>query len=1452
LRLDQFQYHQSTNYTFYKAIDSKMLGKVDEPTVEPVVLQVEDSNMVLSFTNLTVSNEGKRSCLAHYNPLLVPIKNFLRDYCSADTELLEPFTVFQDTKGYLKTGEMVLVIGTPGSGKSTLLRALSGNLNDTDFLEGSIFVNDRELEKNATEIKNLCSYVSDKDVDHCPELTVRETLEFAAFSCTGPGDVDSLQKVDEIVEMLGLKHVENTVMGNSVLKGVSGGQKRRVTLGEMMFKSHSPFMMLDNITNGLDASTSLTLIKRLRDIASKKNYGMMVSLLQPSSEIVELFDKVLVLADCGEASSGSQQAYFGPLGQLSMHFNKPHDAYLVDAILQECTGALEAPQYNAVFQESEVSKQVDEEVSQSRSMMRYLDHLIDFRSSPFEQFSRVCRRKYLLILRNRMTYARVFIAIAFGLVVGSLFGNTNWDLIGTLGRQGYLFMSMFLVLMLSAAVTLPDQFRQRPVFLKHLNQNFYGVVPYYCATVLMDLPLCILEAFILSAIPYHWVGLQSYGYFFAVLIGLETVGQSFGRAISFFSPTEVQANVLTTVYIFTCGAMSGFMPTYGTIGWWFRWISWVTPASFAYEGAMLNGFYDETLQLISVVSNDSAVSPMNSIAGSSYLHSMYIPRIPWGSIDSIKALDVGILFVFALGLDILGMLFASRNIKWYGNRTRMRRGVIPGQRMAIDNAMSEFKKKKASAEPQAIGDESHHQVHHLVIRNIQYSVKTSGPFSHSGSKSVLLHDVSSAFQKSRMCALIGTSGAGKSTLLDVIAGYKNSGQVSGDILVNGHPICKSSWQRISSYAEQLDVLNPYLSVQENLEFAAHVRLKKDVPRQPQIQNVLETMALEKVASYAVGREANDEGIAKHIRKRLTIGLELLSQPSILLLDEPTTGLDNLSSEMVMQSIRTACTRMELIVIATIHQPSRQVFGYFDDLLLLTGGGVVAYAGPIGNEGEIVADHFRRITPSNVQEAMVADFILDAVEFLGPIAAHEKYLESEACIATTLLVSELVEKHPALLMVDQSLYPSSLTQFKWLVHRHFLTQWRNPSYSLVRIMISLASALFLGFLFFRIGDSDDISTAVAAITAIFYAVFALVISMQAAVVPVVEDRAVFYRETNAGYYHKLNYGLAMVIADLPFHIANAVLFSSIFYFTVGLRSGGEYIIYFYVMYFVLTWIIPSLGQLFAFWTPNAETAAGFAGLSIILSVLLMGFLITFEAMPDFWRWANWVNMFRYPLQGFSVNELGDRYYKVALPSVNISDIVILFPADINPGTDRVATGALALASLCKQAALSGKNFTGSLDNLPTVMLLKCLLDNGCITDPINPVRFPICIGLFCSEEMANATSEIVEIVSCMPFDNVESILCLIRAILPPTWIDAIQAFLEKIYKIVIFVWNIVEQGYVNIPGNVVLWYFGWATVDGFEIIADSKWYYCFFSVCMFLVGIELFKQIGISHISWNKR
>eukprot|EP00122_Pirum_gemmata_P014235 Pgem_evm1s13269 len=149
----------------------------------------------------------------------------------------------------------------------------------------------------------------------------------------------------------------------------------------------------------------------------------------------------------------------------------------------------------------------------------------------------------------------------------------------------------------------------------------------------------------------------------------------------------------------------------------------------------------------------------------------------------------------------------------------------------------------------------------------------------------------------------------------------------------------------------------------------------------------------------------------------------------------------------------------------------------------------------------------------------------------------------------------------------------------------------------------------------------------------------------------EDRSVLYRETNSGYYNLFTYGIAQLLADIPFHFINTVLFFVIFYFFIGLRSGAEYASYFLLMYFMGTWLVPSIGQLFAYISPNTETANGGAGISILLSVILMGFLITINTMPESWKWANWSNVFRYMMQGFCVNEVGDRTYYLYVPAIN---------------------------------------------------------------------------------------------------------------------------------------------------------------------------------------------------------
>jgi ABC-type multidrug transport system ATPase subunit len=110
----------------------------------------------------------------------------------------------------------------------------------------------------------------------------------------------------------------------------------------------------------------------------------------------------------------------------------------------------------------------------------------------------------------------------------------------------------------------------------------------------------------------------------------------------------------------------------------------------------------------------------------------------------------------------------------------------------------------------------------------------------------------------------------KTTLLDVIAGYKTGGKITGDILIDGYPKSDSTWKAIAGYAEQQDILNPYMSVLETIEFTANCRLPPTVDKQAIINDVIELMGLEAYTNMIVGREKEGEGLPKHARKRLTI------------------------------------------------------------------------------------------------------------------------------------------------------------------------------------------------------------------------------------------------------------------------------------------------------------------------------------------------------------------------------------------------------------------------------------------------------------------------------------------------------------------------------------------------------------------------------------------------------
>jgi ATP-binding cassette subfamily G (WHITE) protein 2 (SNQ2) len=363
----------------------------------------------------------------------------------------------------------------------------------------------------------------------------------------------------------------------------------------------------------------------------------------------------------------------------------------------------------------------------------------------------------------------------------------------------------------------------------------------------------------------------------------------------------------------------------------------------------------------------------------------------------------------------------------------------------------------------------------------------------------------------------------------------------------------------------------------------------------------------------------------------------------------------------MGAIRRSTDAMQLITLVTVHQPSKKMFESFDDSLLLAKGGRVAYCGELGPNSQTLISHFASLSGNSPSgSANPADFVLSVLDGGSPDEAVAKFKESDICKQLISAIDADVkeaENQPPSTAARHSL--NFFTEFGLLFRRQFLVQWRNPSYSFLRMSVSAGATFILGLLFFDI--KQDVQGAVFAIAAIFFMTFVLVIPMQAAVIPLIEDRAVLYREAVSGTYSRLTYGLGQLFADIPFHALNTVIMVSdkytlinnsaynfansfvdpfpqyaIIYYLVGFRSGPEFVGYFIFMLFLANSSVMSMGQLYAVCTPNEETANGLAGLSVILSVCLMGFLITQSAMPQGWLWANTANMFRYILQGLVTN------------------------------------------------------------------------------------------------------------------------------------------------------------------------------------------------------------------------
>lgn len=341
------------------------------------------------------------------------------------------------------------------------------------------------------------------------------------------------------------------------------------------------------------------------------------------------------------------------------------------------------------------------------------------------------------------------------------------------------------------------------------------------------------------------------------------------------------------------------------------------------------------------------------------------------------------------------------------------------------------------------------------------------------------------------------------------------------------------------------------TARENIEFSAALRLSSAISseqRHQWVNAVLEMLELLPLENTLVGT-IEMGGMSFEQRKRVSIGVELAANPSILFLDEPTTGLDSRAAQVIIRNIRTVAASGRCVV-CTIHQPSTPIFFSFDSLLLLKKGGQTVYFGDLGKDCVELIKYFEQVpgVPPIRHRQNPAVWMLEIIG-AGTSAAtndtdfHAQYNHSGLCEANDIHLKGLIKdpNDPEYTSTRESMKMNEMptkgfnatywTQFTWIGYRTMTTYWRTPVYNLMRFVINIIFALVFGSAYPNFSYNDNVS--LVSLSAVIYitTMFCGIISMLTVVPVVFADRGVFYREQQSNMYSIGIYTFWMTIIEV---------------------------------------------------------------------------------------------------------------------------------------------------------------------------------------------------------------------------------------------------------------------------------------------------------------------------------
>ncbi|KAF7723960.1 hypothetical protein EC973_001476 [Apophysomyces ossiformis] len=1190
------------------------------------------------------------------------------------------FTILKNNNGFCKDGEMLLVLGRPGAGCTTLLRVLSNMRASYTKIEGDVKYGGIDAHEFAKHFRGEVCYNEEEDL-HYPTLTTKQTLSFALKNKT-PGKRLPGESRNEFVNkvlymlgsMLGLTKQMNTMVGNAFVRGLSGGERKRLSIAEQM-TTRSSINCWDCSTRGLDASSALDYVRSLRIMTDILHKTTISTLYQASDSIFHLFDKVMVLDE-------GRCIYFGPTSRAKSYFEEmgfycPDRKSTPDFLTGLCNMneretkpgfeskvPLNSVQFEKAYQESNLAREMlaerdayEKKIAQDRPDEQFRQAVIDahqkhaskrspFTATYYQQVKSLTLRQFQLILGDKgALISRYGGVVVKGLIMASVFYMMPTDTSGAFSRGGaFLFSLLFNALI--AQSELAAFMQGRRVLEKHKHFALYRPSAFYIAQVIVDIPLAIVQVLVFEICVYFMMGLVldagKFFTFFIILVVTNLCMNGFFRFWGAVSPNFFTASQLSSILLIAALVYCGYQIPYVKMHPWLMWIYWINPLAYGYKALISNEltgmkftcdgpssvpygptYTDQAYKSCILAGTQPGV---DHVMGDDYLAVAY-GYYTWQR--WINFVAVILFFLFFTAITALAMEYFE--LQKEGSITKVyKKGKAPKEE-DVEKLMNQTATIN-DQQMEAVSDGTTFSWHH-----IDYTVPVKG------GKLKLLNNVGGIVKPGNLTALMGSSGAGKTTLLDVLAQRKTIGKIEGRIYMNGEPL-GADFERVTGYCEQMDVHNPNATVREALKFSAYLRQPPEVPKEEKdayVEQIIQLMEMEKIADALVGDLESGVGISVEERKRLTIATELVGKPKLLFLDEPTSGLDAQSSYNIVRFIRKLADA-GWPVLCTIHQPSATLFEHFDHLLLLVRGGKTAYFGEIGEDCRTMIDYFESNGgPKCSPNANPAEYILECVGAGTAGKATRDWSEVWAqSKEAEALEQELEQIHTEVKPSSRHVttYALPFWQQFWLVYKRMnVSWWRCPTYNMGRLFNVCFIGLISGFSFWKLGNSpSDMQNRMFSVFTTLLMSNALIILAQPRFM---QERMWFRREYASKYYGWAPFALSCIFVEIPYIIFLATIFLFCFYWTAGLDNISDRVGFFYIHFIVFLLYSVSLGFMIAAFSSTPPMAAVINPFFTSILILFAGIMQPPSAMPHFWRsWMYWLDPYHYLIEGLVVNVL----------------------------------------------------------------------------------------------------------------------------------------------------------------------------------------------------------------------